>query len=47
MTNLCSEASMNPVREIKDIRNIDPSQIRPTQYLDFIEALRMVKKSVS
>ncbi|KRX07800.1 P-loop containing nucleoside triphosphate hydrolase [Pseudocohnilembus persalinus] len=47
MTNLCREACMFPIRELTDIQNFDPEQIRATNLNDFKNALDFVKKSVS
>lgn len=38
---------LGPIREISDIRSIDPSELRPIQKSDFIEALTQIKASVS
>ena len=47
MRNLCAEASMIPIREIPDIKNITIDQIRPIKHNDFINGLNFVKPSVS
>ena len=47
MKNLCAEASMGPIREIKDIKKIRKEELRPIGYQDFIQALGTTKKSVS
>lgn len=45
--NLCREASLGPIRSIGDIRNVDLNSVRPVGFQDFIEALDVVRKSVS
>lgn len=47
MKLLCAEASMIPIREVPDIRNIRPEDVRPTKASDFIRSLNFVKPSVS
>lgn len=47
MKNLCSEASMCPIREIKDIRTLKKEHLRPIKVNDFIKALSNTKRSVS
>lgn len=50
MKSLCTDACLNPLRELTDpseIETIDESSIRPIQLKDFIAALDTVKPSVS
>lgn len=47
MFNLCREASMEPLREIKNINEFDPSEVRPIGIEDFKSAMRQIRKSVS
>lgn len=47
MFNLCREASMEPLREIKDINNFNPADAREINVLDFINAMKQIRKSVS
>jgi SpoVK/Ycf46/Vps4 family AAA+-type ATPase len=44
---LCREAALGPIRELKDIININIDDVRPMNYKDFIEALSQVRASVS
>ncbi|CAG9319592.1 unnamed protein product [Blepharisma stoltei] len=47
LKNLCTEASMNPLRSLTDIMNIDATIIPPVSLHDFEFALTIVKPSVS
>nr|XP_004652990.2 fidgetin-like protein 1 [Jaculus jaculus]XP_044991393.1 fidgetin-like protein 1 [Jaculus jaculus]XP_044991394.1 fidgetin-like protein 1 [Jaculus jaculus] len=49
MTQLCREASLGPIRSLDtaDIATITPDQVRPITYIDFENALRTVRPSVS
>ena len=47
ITNLCAEASMIPIRDHSDIRNISLENIRAICCNDFIKALQLVRSSVS
>ena len=47
MRNLCAEASMIPIRDCPDITKITPETLRATNFTDFMEAVRLVKPSVS
>lgn len=47
MATLCREAALGPIRGIKDIQNIDASEVRPIQASDFHSALKHVRPSVS
>ncbi|XP_006901652.1 PREDICTED: fidgetin-like protein 1-like [Elephantulus edwardii] len=49
MTQLCREASLGPIRSLQtvDIATITPDQVRPISYIDFENALRIVRPSVS
>ncbi|KAM9308237.1 fidgetin-like protein 1 [Gastrophryne carolinensis] len=49
MTQLCREAALGPIRSIKgmDISTITPEQVRPIAYIDFQNALQVVRPSVS
>ncbi|XP_046525350.1 fidgetin-like protein 1 isoform X1 [Equus quagga] len=49
MTQLCREASLGPIRSLQtaDIATITPDQVRPIAYVDFENALRTVRPSVS
>jgi SpoVK/Ycf46/Vps4 family AAA+-type ATPase len=44
---LSQEAAMIPLRQIHDIANVDINNIRPTQLVDFKEALKNVKATVN
>jgi len=44
--NLCQEASMLPLRDVKDIRNINPDDLRAIVMSDFIKAINQTKDSV-
>ena len=43
---LCAEASLGPIREIRDIRKVSAAGVRPICYQDFKNALRQVRASV-
>lgn len=49
MTQLCREAALGPIRSIglSDIATITAEQVRPILYIDFQEALKTVRPSVS
>ncbi|NWI54218.1 FIGL1 protein, partial [Calyptomena viridis] len=49
MTQLCREASLGPIRSLQsmDIATILPDQVRPIAFLDFENAFRTVRPSVS
>ncbi|KFW10610.1 PREDICTED: fidgetin-like protein 1 [Eurypyga helias] len=49
MTQLCREASLGPIRSLQsmDIATIMPDQVRPIAFLDFENAFRTVRPSVS
>ncbi|XP_053464749.1 fidgetin-like protein 1 isoform X2 [Nycticebus coucang] len=49
MTQLCREASLGPIRSLQtaDIATITPDQVRPIAYIDFENAFRIVRPSVS
>ncbi|XP_040602586.1 fidgetin-like protein 1 isoform X2 [Mesocricetus auratus] len=49
MTQLCREASLGPIRSLHtaDIATISPDQVRPIAYIDFENAFRTVRPSVS
>ncbi|XP_076975243.1 fidgetin-like protein 1 [Tamandua tetradactyla] len=49
MTQLCREASLGPIRSLQtaDIVTITPDQVRPIAYVDFENAFRTVRPSVS
>ncbi|XP_048195529.1 fidgetin-like protein 1 [Perognathus longimembris pacificus] len=49
MTQLCREASLGPIRSLHmaDIATITPDQVRPIAYIDFENAFRTVRPSVS
>ena len=38
---------MRPIREVPDIRNIKPEDVRPSKIQDFDQSLNSVKPSVS
>ena len=42
MANLCKEASLGPIRAIKDIRNVSADAVRPISRQDFVDALVQV-----
>jgi hypothetical protein len=39
MRNLCSDASMWPIREVKDVRSVRLKELRAIMHKDFISAL--------
>lgn len=45
--NLCREASLEPLREISDIRNVSHENTRPVSLNDFLKATKQIRKSVS
>lgn len=47
MDNLCREASLGPVRDVKDIRMIAAEDVRGISFEDFVIALTQVRASVS
>ncbi|XP_040820714.1 fidgetin-like protein 1 [Ochotona curzoniae] len=49
VTQLCREASLGPIRSLQavDISTITPDQVRPIAYVDFENAFRTVRPSVS
>ncbi|XP_058152613.1 fidgetin-like protein 1 [Dasypus novemcinctus] len=49
MTQLCREASLGPIRSLRttDIATITPDQVRQIAYVDFENAFRTVRPSVS
>ncbi|XP_029770469.1 fidgetin-like protein 1 [Suricata suricatta] len=49
MTQLCREASLGPIRSLQtaDIATVTPDQVRPIAYVDFENAFRTVRPSVS
>ncbi|XP_057361314.1 fidgetin-like protein 1 [Manis pentadactyla] len=49
MTQLCREASLGPIRSLHtaDIATITPDQVRPIAHIDFANAFRTVRPSVS
>lgn len=49
MTQLCREASLGPIRSLQtaDIATITPDQVPPIAYVDFENAFRTVRPSVS
>ncbi|MBZ3870967.1 Fidgetin-like protein 1 [Sciurus carolinensis] len=49
MTQLCREASLGPIRSLQtaDIATITPDQVRPIAYIDFENAFKTVRPSVS
>ncbi|CAH6999043.1 fidgetin-like protein 1 [Phodopus roborovskii] len=49
MTQLCREASLGPIRSLHtaDIATISPDQVRPIAYIDFENAFKTVRPSVS
>ncbi|TRY61589.1 hypothetical protein TCAL_10276 [Tigriopus californicus] len=49
MTNLCKDAAMGPIRSLdySKIESIDTLDVRPIRVIDFRDALRQVKASVS
>ena len=49
MSCLCREAAMGPIRclDYSQIDSIQPDDVRPMNFVDFNDALRQVKASVS
>ncbi|KAM9100080.1 fidgetin-like protein 1 [Sarcophilus harrisii] len=49
MTQLCREASLGPIRSLQtiDITTVTPDQVRPIAFVDFENAFRTVRPSVS
>jgi SpoVK/Ycf46/Vps4 family AAA+-type ATPase len=47
MKELCVEAALGPCRDIRDIKSIDASSVRPIQLKDFVNALKVIRPSVS
>lgn len=47
MFNLCREASLEPLREISDIRSVSSENTRPLLLNDFLKAIKQIRKSVS
>lgn len=47
MFNLCREATLEPLREIVDIYNVDARNMRAISVGDFKKAMRQIRKSVS
>ncbi|XP_021502848.1 fidgetin-like protein 1 [Meriones unguiculatus] len=49
MTQLCREASLGPIRSLHtaDIATISPDEVRPITYIDFENAFRTVRPTVS
>jgi SpoVK/Ycf46/Vps4 family AAA+-type ATPase len=47
MKLLCQEAALGPMRDVADIRCVDPSSVRPIQASDMAQAFRQIKASVS
>ncbi|XP_076794233.1 fidgetin-like protein 1 isoform X2 [Arvicanthis niloticus] len=49
MTQLCREASLGPIRSLHtaDIATISPDQVRPIAYIDFENAFKTVRPTVS
>ncbi|XP_027692861.1 fidgetin-like protein 1 [Vombatus ursinus] len=49
MTQLCREASLGPIRSLQtiDIATVTPDQVRPIAFVDFENAFRTVRPSVS
>nr|XP_035971135.1 fidgetin-like protein 1 [Halichoerus grypus]XP_035971143.1 fidgetin-like protein 1 [Halichoerus grypus]XP_035971146.1 fidgetin-like protein 1 [Halichoerus grypus]XP_035971156.1 fidgetin-like protein 1 [Halichoerus grypus]XP_035971166.1 fidgetin-like protein 1 [Halichoerus grypus]XP_035971170.1 fidgetin-like protein 1 [Halichoerus grypus] len=49
MTQLCREASLGPIRSLQtvDLATVTPDQVRPIAYVDFENAFRTVRPSVS
>lgn len=45
--NLCREASLEPLRELKDIQSISAGETRAISCNDFLKAIRQIRKSVS
>ena len=47
LMNVCKEASMIPLRDIKDIHNVEVNSLRAVNKNDFLKSLNTVKPSVS
>ena len=47
LDGLVREAALGPIRDIKDIRNIQTADVRMIGVVDFVEALSQVRASVS
>jgi len=47
LMNVCKEASMIPLRDIKDIHNVEVNNLRAVNKEDFLKSLNTVKPSVS
>lgn len=47
LMSVCREAAMMPIRSIDDILNINLENIRDINFNDFIEAVKLIKPSVS
>ena len=47
MRNLCAEASMIPLRSVRDITQITAETLRATNFDDFMQATKFVKATVS
>lgn len=47
MFNLCREATLEPLREIKDINSFKPEDTRDIRVQDFQNSMRQIRKSVS
>ena len=47
MFNLCREASLEPLREIKDIKSVENDKTRPIGLRDFDSAMKQIRRSVS
>ena len=47
LMNVCKEASMIPLRDIKDIHNVEVNSLRAVNKEDFLKSLNTVKPSVS
>lgn len=47
MDNLCREAALGPIRNIENILEISPDQVRPIIIDDFHNAMSQVRASVS
>lgn len=45
--NLCREASLEPLREVVNITEFKKEDTRPIEVLDFIKAMKQIRKSVS
>ena len=47
MDGLIRESALGPIRDIVDISSISPDDVRSVEFKDFIEAMNLVKASVS